>query len=154
MFRVELSTVARQVMNCCWCWFNYICNFDFTDGKVSPPRRPSHPLHPPVGSSHKVGASVFLTTPHVGQLYHITLSHDPFSELSLNVSHFKVAVFCKVRAYLYSWEEICEKVDTAPVDYLLWIIVKFWNNLINVMNVWGAWISIVVVVCDRYVMLP
>uniref|UniRef100_A0A0P4VX76 Uncharacterized protein n=1 Tax=Scylla olivacea TaxID=85551 RepID=A0A0P4VX76_SCYOL len=48
------------------------------DGKATPPRRPSHPLQPS-GSALKVGASVFLTTPHVGQLYHITLSHDAFS---------------------------------------------------------------------------
>ncbi|KAG0721181.1 Hermansky-Pudlak syndrome 3 protein [Chionoecetes opilio] len=40
-------------------------------------RRQSHPLLP-AGSGHKVGVSVFLTTPHVGQLYHITLSHDAF----------------------------------------------------------------------------
>ncbi|XP_066989982.1 BLOC-2 complex member HPS3 isoform X2 [Macrobrachium rosenbergii] len=39
----------------------------------STPRRSSHPLLPATAIP-KVGASVFLTTPHVGQLYHITLA--------------------------------------------------------------------------------
>ncbi|XP_027229784.1 BLOC-2 complex member HPS3 isoform X1 [Penaeus vannamei] len=46
-------------------------------GGASTPRRASHPLLPQ-GSARKVGASIFLTTPHVGQLYHVTLSDDPF----------------------------------------------------------------------------
>ncbi|XP_071522877.1 BLOC-2 complex member HPS3 isoform X3 [Panulirus ornatus] len=47
-------------------------------GCFSTPRRLSHPLLPP-GLARKVGASVFLTTPHVGQLYHITLCDDAYS---------------------------------------------------------------------------
>ncbi|CAL4066395.1 unnamed protein product, partial [Meganyctiphanes norvegica] len=39
-----------------------------------PARRPSHPLLPShVASERKVGASIFVTTPHVGQLYHVTM---------------------------------------------------------------------------------
>lgn len=51
----------------------------FSIGGASTPRRASHPLLPQ-GSARKVGASIFLTTPHVGQLYHVTLSDDPFGE--------------------------------------------------------------------------
>ncbi|XP_069957344.1 BLOC-2 complex member HPS3 isoform X3 [Cherax quadricarinatus] len=47
------------------------------EGTASTPRRLSHPLLPS-GSPQKVGASIFLTTPHVGQLYHVTLFEDPY----------------------------------------------------------------------------
>ncbi|KAK4302345.1 hypothetical protein Pmani_025562 [Petrolisthes manimaculis] len=47
------------------------------DGQQSISRRPSHPLVG-CGSGGRVGASVFLTTPHVGQLYHITLSQNAY----------------------------------------------------------------------------
>ncbi|XP_042207790.1 Hermansky-Pudlak syndrome 3 protein-like isoform X2 [Homarus americanus] len=47
------------------------------EGNASTSRRFSHPLLP-LSSPHKVGASIFLTTPHVGQLYHVTLFEDAF----------------------------------------------------------------------------
>lgn len=49
-------------------------NCKTTGKKGLPARRPSHPLLPSLtASERKVGASIFVTTPHVGQLYHVTL---------------------------------------------------------------------------------
>ncbi|XP_045621945.1 BLOC-2 complex member HPS3 isoform X2 [Procambarus clarkii] len=47
------------------------------DSNVTASWRLTHPLLPS-SSPHKVGASIFLTTPHVGQLYHVTLFEDAY----------------------------------------------------------------------------